>query len=125
MRTLVLTVGLGASLLLSCGQAAAQYQYVDAKGVTKTTQYKVDVPAASRDAAVWIGPTGVGKPGLSEEARQTKQRDDEYRRIGEANRRLTPYRGGPVPDPRGAAGSRSGRSTPDSLNNSTPVLAPK
>ena len=110
MRTLVLTVGLGTSLLLSCGQAAAQYRYVDAKGVTKTTQYKVDVPAEYRDLAVWIGPTGVGKPGLSEEARQTKQRDDEYRRIGEANSRLTPYRGTGVPDPKGAAGSRSGRS---------------
>ena len=99
MRLLVLTFGLGAGLLLFCGQADAQYQYTDAKGVTKTTQYKVDVPRAHRDAAVWIGPTGIGKPGLSDEARQTKQRDDEYRRIGEASGRLVPYQ----------TGARSGR----------------
>ncbi len=95
MRRLVLTLGLVGGLLLFCGQAAAQYQYTDAKGVTKTTQYKVDVPRAHRDAAVWIGPTGIGKPGLSEEARQTKRRDDEYRRIGEASSRLLPYQAGP------------------------------
>ena len=95
MRLLVLTFGLGAGLLLFCGQADAQYRYADAKGVTKTTQYKVDVPRAHRDAAVWIGPTGIGKPGLSEAARQTKQRDDEYRRIGEASSRLVPYQAGP------------------------------
>jgi hypothetical protein len=95
MRWLVLLFGLVAGLLLFCGQAAAQYQYSDAKGVTQTTQYKVDVPRAHRDAAVWIGPTGIGKPGLSEEARQTKRRDDEYRRIGEASSRLVPYQAGP------------------------------
>ena len=90
MRLLVLTLGLGASLLLLCGQAAAQYRYTDATGVTKTTQYKVDIPTVHRDAAVWIGPTGIGKPALSEEARQTKRREDEYRRIGEASSRLVP-----------------------------------
>lgn len=99
MRLLVLTFGLGASLVLFCGQAAAQYRYTDATGVAKTTQYKADIPKAHRDAAVWIGPTGIGKPALSEAARQTKQRDDEYRRIGEATSRLAPYQGG----------SRSGR----------------
>jgi hypothetical protein len=109
MRWLVLTFGLVVSLLLFCGRADAQYQYTDAKGVTKTTQYKVDVPKAHRDAAVWIGPTGIGKPGLSEEARQTKQRDDEYRRIGEASSRLVPYQGG----------SRSGRF------DRVPVTAPR
>ena len=109
MRWLVLAFGLVAGLLLSCGQAAAQYQYTDAKGVSKTTQYKVDVPRAHRDAAVWIGPTGIGRPGLSEEARQTKQRDDEYRRIGEASSRLVPYQAGP----------RAGRF------NRVPVTAPR
>jgi hypothetical protein len=95
MRWLVLILGLGVSLLLFCGQAAAQYRYTDAKGVTKTTQYKVDIPRAHRDAAVWIGPTGIGKPGLSEDARQTRWRDGEYRRIGEASSRLVPYQAGP------------------------------
>ena len=63
----------------------AQYRYTDDKGVTKVTQYKLDVPAPYRDAAVWIGQTGVGKPALSEEQRRAKQRDDAYRRIGIAN----------------------------------------
>jgi hypothetical protein len=66
---------------------AAQYRYTDSKGVTKTTQYKLDVPAPHRDAAVWIGATGVGNPGLSEEQRKTKLRDDAYRRMGGASER--------------------------------------
>jgi hypothetical protein len=109
MRPFVLALGLGASLLFFSGQAAAQYQYTDDKGVTKTTQYKLDIPEVYRDAAVWVGPTGIGKPALSEEARQTKQRDDAYRRIGEANRQLAPYQGAPAPDTKRSAGSRSGR----------------
>jgi len=72
-------MGLSAGILLVAGQADAQYQYTDAKGVSKVVQYKLDVPATYRDAAVWIGPTGIGKPALSEEARQTKRRDDAYR----------------------------------------------
>ena len=91
MRQLAIAVGLGAVLLLLAGQADAQYRYTDDKGVSKTTQYKLDVPAPYRDAAVWVGPTGIGKPALSEEARQTKLRDDAYRRIGEANAALIPY----------------------------------
>ena len=61
-------------------------------GVSKVTQYKLDVPAPYRDAAVWIGPTGIGKPALSEEQRQVRQRDAAYRRIGEAYFRLAPYK---------------------------------
>jgi hypothetical protein len=72
-------MGLGAGILLVAGQVDAQYQYTDAKGVSKVVQYKLDVPATYRDAAVWIGPTGIGKPALSEAARQTKQREDTYR----------------------------------------------
>ncbi len=61
-------------------------------GVSKVTQYKLDVPAPYRDAAVWIGPIGIGKPALSEQ-RQVKQREDAYRRIGEAHARLAaPYK---------------------------------
>ena len=91
MRQLVITVGLGAALVLVAGQVEAQYRYTDDRGVSKVAQYTLDVPASYRDAAVWIGPTGIGKPGLSEEQRQMKQRDDAYRRIGEANARLVPY----------------------------------
>ena len=90
MRRFVIVVGLGGGLLLAAGEADAQYQYTDAKGVTKVTQYKLDVPASYRDAAVWIGPSGIGKPGLSEDQRRSKQREDEYRRIGESNARLAP-----------------------------------
>ena len=93
MRQFALAVGLGTtSLLLLAGQADAQYRYTDDKGVTKTTQYKLDVPAPYRDAAEWVGPTGIGKPALSEEARQTKLRDDAYRRIGEADVQLLFYK---------------------------------
>ena len=72
-------MGLSTGILLVAGQVDAQYQYTDAKGVSKVVQYKLDVPATYRDAAVWIGPTGIGKPALSEEARQTKRREDTYR----------------------------------------------
>jgi len=97
MRSFVVAIGLGASLLLFSGQADAQYMYTDDKGVSKVTQYKLDIPEPYRDAAVWVGPTGVGKPGLSEEARQTKQREDAYRRIGEADAGLAKYGKAPAP----------------------------
>lgn len=91
MRRLIVTVGLGAGLLLFAGQVGAQYRYTDDKGVSKVTQYKLDVPKDYRDAAVWVGPTGIGKPALSEEARQTKLRDEAYRRIGAADAELARY----------------------------------
>jgi hypothetical protein len=92
MRYLAGAIGLGACLLLLAGQADAQYRYTDDKGVSKVTQYKLDVPAPHRDGAVWVGPTGVGKPALSEGARETKRRDDALRRIGEAEAQLVPYK---------------------------------
>jgi hypothetical protein len=79
-KRFVVAAGLGAGILLVAGHVDAQYRYTDDKGVSKVTQYKLDVPARYRDAAVWIGETGVGKPGLSEEQRRAKQRDDAYRR---------------------------------------------
>jgi hypothetical protein len=88
----VIAVALSAGIVLVAGQVDAQYRYTNDKGVSKVTQYKLDVPAPYRDAAVWIGPTGIGKPALSEEQRQVKQRDDAYRRIGETHARLAPYR---------------------------------
>jgi hypothetical protein len=92
MRRFAVALGLAAGILLVAGQVHAQYRYTDDKGVTKVTQYKLDVPAPYRDAAVWIGQTGVGKPALSEEQQRAKQRDDAYRRIGIANERLVPYK---------------------------------
>jgi hypothetical protein len=73
------TVGLGAGILFVAGEVGAQYRFMDAAGVSKVVQYKLDVPAAYRDAAVWIGPTGIGQPALSDGARETKRRDDMYR----------------------------------------------
>jgi hypothetical protein len=71
--------GLGVGILLVAGAADAQYRYADANGVSKVVQYKLEVPADYRDAAVWIGPTGVGQPSLSDGARETKRREDVYR----------------------------------------------
>ena len=77
-------------LVLIAGQAEAQYRYTDNKGVSRIAQYKLNVPARDRDAAVWIGPTGVGKPALSQEQEETRQRWDIYRRIGESVSRRAP-----------------------------------
>lgn len=90
MMRFLIAVGLVAGAVLIAGQAEAQYRYTDEKGVTKTTQYKLDVPAPYRDAAVWIGPTGVGKPALSQEQNETRQRWNIYRRIGESVSRRAP-----------------------------------
>lgn len=92
VRPVVLMLVTAATLSVTL-PAEAQYQYTDDKGVTKTTQYKLDIPTTYRDAAEWVGPTGIGKPGLSEEARRTKLRDDAYRRLGAANEQLRSYGG--------------------------------
>ena len=64
--------------------AAAQWRYADDKGVSKTSQYKLDIPSRYRDTAEWIGPTGIGKPHLSDGQQELKARDDAYRRIGKS-----------------------------------------
>jgi hypothetical protein len=91
MKAFVLTIGLGTGLLFFAGRAEAQWKYADDKGVTQVTQYKLDMPERYRDAAIWVGPIGVGKPALSEEARQAKRRAEEYRRIGQSEARLLKY----------------------------------
>ena len=73
LRLLVIALGLVAVV---AAPAAAQYRYTNDKGVTKEAQYKLDVPEQYRDAAVWIGPTGLGKPALSEDQRKMKERWD-------------------------------------------------
>jgi hypothetical protein len=75
MRRFAIAVGLSAGIVVVAAQVDAQYRYTDDKGVTKVAQYKLDVPAPHRDAAVWIGPTGIGKPALSDEQRKVKQRE--------------------------------------------------
>lgn len=83
MRRVVMAAVVGAGILLFGAPADAQYRYVDDKGQSRVTQYMLHVPVAHRDTAVWIGPTGIGKPGLSEAQREAKQRENAYRRIGE------------------------------------------
>jgi hypothetical protein len=89
----VLVIGLGAAVMVVAAPVDAQYRYTDDKGASKVAQYKLDVPAPYRESAVWIGPTGVGKPALSEEQRQIRQRwgtpasrsaDDAARKAAEA-----------------------------------------
>jgi hypothetical protein len=89
MRFLIV-VGLVAGAVLLADRAEAQYRYTDDKGVSKTTQYKLEVPTRYREAAVWIGPVGAGKPALSQEQNETRQRWDIYRRIGESMSRRAP-----------------------------------
>jgi hypothetical protein len=92
MRSLLmLASAIGATLLLFSGQADAQYKYTDDKGVSKTAQYKLDIPERYRDAAEWIGPTGIGKPALSAEQQRWKQREEADRRIREADAGLAKY----------------------------------
>jgi len=81
-----LLVGVG--LLLAVNEAEAQYRYTDDKGVTKTTQYKLDVPVAYRDDAVWIGQRGVGLPGLSAEMKRRAALDEANRRVNQADAAL-------------------------------------
>jgi hypothetical protein len=90
MTRFVIALALTIGAVLVAGQVEAQYRYTDDKGVSRVTQYKVDVPASYRDAAVWIGPTGIGKPALSEEQNETRRRWDIYRRIGESTLKRAP-----------------------------------
>jgi hypothetical protein len=90
MMRLLIAVGVCIGATLLADRAEAQYRYTDDKGLTKTTQYKLEVPARYRDGAVWIGPTGVGKPALSQEQNETRQRWDIYRRIGDSVSRRAP-----------------------------------
>ena len=88
MRQLVFVVGIAAGLSLLAGQAAAQYQYTDDKGITKVAQYKLNVPEAYRDAAIWIGLTG--QPAVSPPSPVTRA-EDVNRRIRDADAQLAPY----------------------------------
>src|SRR4029434_410010 len=85
-------LGLIAGLALNVTPAAAQWQYTDNKGVTKVTQFKVDIPAPLRADSVWVGQTVFGKPDLSRGQQETKARWDAYRRIGDAQAELVPYK---------------------------------
>ncbi len=109
MKRVAMAVVLGTALLLSGGQADAQWRYTDDKGTTKVTQYKLDVPAPFRDAAVWIGPTGIGNPALSAEQIRVAQLADAVRRIVEAEAGLLQFRNAEAPPPPRMASPSAGR----------------
>jgi hypothetical protein len=90
-------VGLGTGLLLFAGQADARWRYTDDKGTSKVTQYKLDVPAPYRDAAEWIGPTGIGKPALSADQIRAAQLWDAVQRIVAAEAGLLRFQNVQVP----------------------------
>lgn len=81
MKRFAMAATLGTGLLLSAWQVDAQWRYTDDRGTNKVTQYKIDVPASSRDTAVWIGPIGIGNPGLSADQVRAAQLWDAVRRI--------------------------------------------
>jgi hypothetical protein len=81
------------------GQADAQWRYIDDTGASKVTQYKINVPAPYRDAAVWIGPVGIGNPALSADQIREAQRWEAVRRIVAAEAELLRYRNLPAPAP--------------------------
>jgi hypothetical protein len=90
MKLVAMLIGVG--VLLVAQHVDAQWKYTDDKGATKVTQYKLDIPQRYRDAAVWAGPTGIGRPALSEEQQQWKQRDQVYRHLGESEASAITYR---------------------------------
>ena len=97
MERFAMAVALGLGLLLSAGQADAQWRYTDDKGASRVTQYKIDVPEPYRDAAEWIGPVGIGKPALSADQVRAAQLSDAFRRIGTAEAGLVQFRNMPAP----------------------------
>lgn len=97
MARLAMAVTLGAGLLLLAGSADAQWRYTDDKGVSRITQYKIDVPEPHRDAAEWVGPVGIGKPALSADQIRQAQLVEAIRRIVTAEAGLVQFRNMPAP----------------------------
>ena len=62
MERFAMAVALGPGLLLLAGQADAQWRYTDDKGVSRVTQYKIDVPGLPRRG-------GVDRAGRDRQAR--------------------------------------------------------
>jgi len=109
MKRSAMAVGLGAGLLLLAGPADAQWRYTDDRGVSKVTQYKLDVPAPHRDAAEWIGPIGVGKPALSADQVRAAQHWEAIRRIIAAEAGLLQFQNAATPAPPRAVSDAAGR----------------
>ena len=112
MTRLTMAAGLGAGLLLLVGQADAQWRYTDDKGVSRVTQYKIDVPAPQREAAEWIGPVGIGKPALSEEQLRAARHWEAVQRLIAAETALMQIKPVPTPAPLRVDSSAGGRPMP-------------
>ena len=112
MTRLAMAVGLGAGLLLLVGQADAQWRYTDDKGVSRVTQYKIDVPAPQRDAAEWVGPVGIGKPAVSEEQLRAARHWEAVQRLIAAETALMQIKPVPTPAPLRVDSSAGGRAMP-------------
>jgi hypothetical protein len=112
MTRFAMAVGLGAGLLLLAGQADAQWRYTDDKGASRVTQYKIDVPAAHRDAAEWIGPVGIGNPALSADQLRAARHWEAVQRLIAAETALMQLRPVPTPAPVRVDSSVGGRPTP-------------
>ena len=107
MNRLAMAVGLSAGLLLLAGPADAQWRYTDDRGASQVTQYKLDVPAAHRDAAEWVGPIGIGRPALSADQIRAVQRWDAIQRIVAAEAGLLQFKSAPAPAPPVESGAAS------------------
>jgi hypothetical protein len=99
MSRFAVAVAFGAALLLLAGQADAQWRYMDDKGTSRITQYKLDVPGPHREAAEWIGPVGIGKPALSADQLLAAQLWEAVQRIIAAEAALLQYRNVAAPAP--------------------------
>lgn len=99
MTRLAMAGGLALGLVLLAGHSDAQWRYTDDTGASKVTQYKLDVPAPYRDGAEWIGPIGIGKPGLSADQIRAARRWDAVRRIIAAEAALLQFKTVEAPAP--------------------------
>jgi hypothetical protein len=99
MTRLAMAGGLTLGLVLVAGHSDAQWRYTDDTGASKVTQYKLDVPAPHRDGAEWIGPIGIGKPGLSADQIRAARHWDAVRRIIAAEAALLQFKTVEAPAP--------------------------
>ena len=112
MNRFAMAVGLSAGLLVSAGQAVAQWRHTDSNDASRVTQYEIDIPLPYRDAAEWIGPIGIGKPALSADQIAAAQRGDAVRRIVAAEAGLLQFKNVATPAPPRVDAGAAGRPMP-------------
>src|SRR5260370_18335002 len=60
MERFAMAVALGLGLLLSAGQADAQWRYTHDQGASRVPQDQIGVPQPYPDPARWVAPAGRG-----------------------------------------------------------------